>query len=380
MRRFLSVLLFIFLTISIHAAEIVRYVDPDSAEGGDGTTWTLAYDSLFDWEAAEQTNLDTANNWMHVYVRASSGTDDTTGFTITGWTTSATDYIFIEAASGDEAIADGWDDNRYSLHISGDSTAMTITETFVRLNGLQIKLTNAADSNHGILYNTGTTPNDIRFSNCRITGVLSGTASANVGVYSSATTSNLIFSNLIVEGWDTTNALGIYARNGTLGVYNSTIYGNTTGIRIRDHNGTIKNSAIFKNGNDILDSAGGSTIDYCATDDNDGTNIVAESGGGAEWPDDFEDAAAGDFRLKSGSNLVDAGTDDPSGSGYGDPDINGTARASPWDVGAYEFPAAAGGSVATIMNETRRRFWFVPFLWYMASIWGYVVIRLVNKV
>ena len=59
-------------------AEVVRYVNTASA-GGDGTTnneagATAAYASLNAWEAAEQTDLDTANNWMHVYCSTGSGT------------------------------------------------------------------------------------------------------------------------------------------------------------------------------------------------------------------------------------------------------------------------------------------------------------------
>jgi hypothetical protein len=94
-------------------AEIIRYIDPDATGAGDGTSWADAYVSMFAFDAAEETDLVTADNWMHVYCRASSGTADALATTITGWTTDDTHYILFEAAEGDQALITGISETRY---------------------------------------------------------------------------------------------------------------------------------------------------------------------------------------------------------------------------------------------------------------------------
>ena len=152
-------LLLILLLCSVcQAAQIIRYVDPDVAAGdGSGDSWENAYASLFAWEDGEETDLDTANNYMTVYCRSSSGTADTTNFSIVGWTTSATDYIEIIGA--DFPVDGIWDDTKYVFHNNDDAThGMIINEDFVRIEKLQILVT--------------VTPNNVR----------SGISVASVGV------------------------------------------------------------------------------------------------------------------------------------------------------------------------------------------------------
>ena len=61
----------------------------------------------------------------------------------------------------------------------------------------------------------------------------------------------------------------------------------------------------FVTEDDIFDDIGGSTIDYCASDDGDGTNAVSPSG--SDWANEFVDYANGDFTLLYTGNLYDAG-------------------------------------------------------------------------
>ena len=158
-------------------AQVIRYVDPDVAIPGDGTTWDKAYASLFAWNAAEATDLDAANNYMTVHCRSSSGTNDTTPCNITGWTTSATDYIEI---IGDDFPATGiYDATKYVLH-NNDTASGTlyILEDFVRVHNLQILVTasSTADRSGFYVVNLGATP-DIRIDSCIVKGVCSGTGS-----------------------------------------------------------------------------------------------------------------------------------------------------------------------------------------------------------
>lgn len=329
MRRkiFISILLIFSIFSFVFSAEVVRYVDPDSAAGGDGTTWTLAYDSLFDWEAAEETDLDTANNWHHVYVRASSGTADTTAVEIVGWTTSATDYILIEAASGDEAIKTSWDATRYTLVVAGN--ALKITEEFVRVKGLQIQTTAAWTS--AIVTNVMGAGGDQRIWNCRLRG-----ATNVYVVYVNNDNCNYKVWNTIVE----IGVKGFYCDNGTTAVYNCIVYNLTSGFDITAATTvTVKNSAVFKNGDDFDDNAA-STIDFNSSDDNDGTNNIAGNEADADWTTDFNGAAAGDFTILIGSPLKDGGVNDPGGGLYST-DIEGdTYVVDSWPVGVDQYVAA----------------------------------------
>jgi len=372
-KPFVCLLVFLFLSSLLFADEVIRYVDPDSAEGGDGTTWTLAYDSLQDWDTAEATDLQTAEDWHHVYCRSSSGTADTTNVLIgTDWNTGSDNYILIEAASTDRASASGWDTDKYRIIIAIDGEeALYVQALYAYVDGLQIE--SLGDGTPGECIYFSAASGEGRVSNCYL-------RNSGVGVYHSQSTGSFDLKvwNTIV---DTMATDGIYHRTltGSCYIYNCTVYGCTAdGVQTGSADSMyVYNSAVFNNTNDFTGEI--VTIDYCASVDNDGTNNVAESGGGASWTDDFEGAATGDFRLKSGSNLVGAGAVEPTGylSVY---DIEGTDRGVAWDVGAFEYVGGGGGSIVPIIvNEMRRRLWFVPMIWFVLSIWGYAVVRMINK-
>ena len=341
-------LLILFIASLAQAAQIIRYVDPDApGPAHDGTSWNDAYLTLSAWELAEQTNLDGANNYMTVYCRSSSGTTDTAECVINGWTTSATDYIEI---IGTDFPADGiYDDTKYVIHNNDDTTtAIRIQENYVRISNLQVLVTTTGGGiKIGIYANVGFAAADIRISNCIFKGIGSGTA-GNTGVYiNNAASSVLTIWNTVIYGFISTDNpgdndfAGIYQHNGpTTNIYNCTVYGCYNGIQ-RNISGTLttKNCAV---GNNTDDFAGTLTIDYCASDDGDGTNAQAPSGG--NWANEFTTPGT-DFSLLVGGNCVENGTDNPSAGFYSD-DIIGTARSSTWDIGAFEFVAAPGGSAS----------------------------------
>ena len=309
-------------------AEVIRYVDPDAGGAGTGVDWTNAYTSLSAWEAAEQTDLVTDGNWHHCYVRASSGTADTATVQLIGWTTGAANYILIEAASGDEAVKTGWDATRYRLEVT-DAIAFGTRADYTRVDGLQIRYIYSASAQNTIdLTALTASANDVRFSNCRIRGATTG--EVNFAVTGSST-AIVTFWNCIFEN---STADGLRLSVDTADFYNCIVYGMAYDA-IEEDAGTItvKNSAVFNNGDDFQDVT---TVDYCASDDNDGTNNVAETGGGASWTGDFNDAANGDFTLLTGSGLKNAGVDDP-GSGLYSTDMDGDAYTSTWSVGVDEF-------------------------------------------
>ncbi len=319
-------------------AALQEYVDPDATGAGNGNSPTDAYTALTTWESTEQQDLtDGGGDTMTCTCLASSGTADTTIIGINGWTTGAANYVLVEAASGDEAVASGWDAARYRLEIT-DSFGIQIADDYVRLKGLQIYIKYvAANNKYCVQYVSIGVANDLRIEKCRLRGF----GSQNYGgIYTADADAKVTVWNTIIHDAST---YGIYFDGSTLDVYNSVVYGDNSQMGINRVAGTVTviNTAVLNTTNDFN---GTMTIDHCASDDNDGTNNVAESGGGAAWPDDFVDAANGDFTLKSGSGLVGGGIDDP-GSGLYSDDINGDARTSPWDVGADEYIAAGPSEV-----------------------------------
>lgn len=124
----------------------IRYVDPNAEVGGDGTTNALtgancAYKSLAIWEAARQADLVSGDIIEKVICSSddagSTHAADTTGCTIDGWTTDATRYIQIEAAS---SHGGKWDDTIYRCSIAKDAggNPFDIQELFVRIHGIQM--------------------------------------------------------------------------------------------------------------------------------------------------------------------------------------------------------------------------------------------------
>jgi len=313
-------------------AELIVYVDPDAVGGGTGVDWTNAYASLSIMEAAEQDDFDTANNWLHVYCRSSSSTADTTNLEINGSITSSDDYIKIEGASGHRAKKTSWDASIYRLAPAASNT-VNVYDNHVWFDGIQFA--------------------------CPTTGIYTGNISAGSWTFISNCRNNGSSTWLAPNDsdgtmyiWNCINTGGgrlLDFNAGTAYVYNSIAYGSSQdGIRfIVGSSGAIYNTVSFKNSDDF-DFHGGITVDHCASDDGDGTNDVAESGGGVEWPDDFVDAANGDFTLKATSNLVGAGVADP-GSGLFSTDIDGDTYATPPSLGVDEIAASGAAWIPRVM-------------------------------
>lgn len=328
------------------AAEIVRYVDPDATpNGNDGTTWSKAYLSLYDAIEAEWAagaNLTTRGggdgSWLHIYCRSSAGTADTHTVTVDGFTTSATCYIKVEAASTDRASASGYSVSKYRLETT-DVAFLTIMDNHVWIDGLQAKKTATSASVYGIGTTTVAAGSWLYISNCYLV-VAGGYTGNNVLLGINDADHTVTVWNTILLCVATAGTRRATSSTGLLIFYNCVIYGFTnSGLRGADGvNNVAKNCAVFATGDDFNYFT---TISHCASDDGDTTDgtDISESGGGAAWPNDFEDAAVGDFRLKSGSGLVGTGVADP-GSGLFSDDIEKTARGAAWDVGAFEYPAA----------------------------------------
>lgn len=327
-------------------ATVQRYIDTDSA-GGDGTTpglsgGTAAYVSMNAWEAAEDGAAGGTDDHI-VDSAASASALDATAVVIGGWTVNS---ITI---NGDQ-ITGIWVD---------DGSVYTLTEDITQNNVITLQLNDALDltinnlqvDNNATAATAATTFIDTRSgsSTINLIGCLvrcnNAGAGTEAGILVIRPTVNII--NCVVEDCSTR---GIYPRSfnaGVTNIYNTTVGGCGNGIERHGSNTTtVRNSAVFNNTDDFLGTF--SAIDFCASDDGDGTNAVdispANGSEADKWNLAFTDYSNSDFSVKDASSvLYNAGTD-LSGSGVSD-DIIGTARpqVTTYDIGAFELVGAPGG-------------------------------------
>jgi hypothetical protein len=330
------------------ATERLVYVDVDVVGGaGDGSSLANAYSSLSVAEAAEQGDISVgtgSDEYVILECHNTGGSADTTKLTINGWTTAAANYILIRANSS-YRHAGIWDDAKYRYEQTNVTYALEIVEDYVRFEGVQFGLdvNDDATNMRGIAWYSISASNDLRFSNLLINFTDTSTTWSHAMQCIDAD-SDVTMENVIIWGGCT---WGIYVTGSSAEIVNCTVNGCFNAIY---ENGTgtydVYNCLVFENSDDFVGSF--NTIDYCASDDGDGTNAVDISG---QTADDYAalvvDADGGNFKPTDASSaLVDAGDDDPTGSGYGSPDAAGNVRSS-WDVGALEYVSAGGGNAPT---------------------------------
>lgn len=283
--------------------------------------------------------------------RATNGTADTSAVNVSGWTTSATNYIKIWTDPSENYRHQGkWDDTKYRLDTAG-YIKLYITANYVRIDGLQIK-DNYTEANNSASLATNITGNSaIYISN----NILWGNATQPVGYWGILLTghtgsTNYVWNNIIygynfngygtgifIGGWNTTNEASY--------VYNNTIHGCINGIYTEDNNSevTVKNNLSYNN----------STADYVANpyfNANSTHNLSKDNTAPAigtyyrnatvtfrdETNDDFHLAQSDTGAKNQGILLYDSG-DDPNL--YFTTAIDGNARldsAGTWDIGADE--------------------------------------------
>lgn len=344
MRRLLIVLL-LLVSLGAWGANTTYYVDTDVI-GGDssGDSWGNAFATL---AAAEALNLDTTTGATDgtCTINARGTAADTTALTWGGWTTDAAGYVHVV---GDFAGAN-WDATKYHMTID-DANAIDINDNYLRFSNIQIEVTGlSADRQVFYIFGIPGGGSAIHFDSVYIRGA-SGDSNGLMGVWVSDSDATVSMYNCITTDMASvadTNSYGFYNSLGTSVVYNSVFYNMRTGLRRDADSLTVANLAVFNTNDDFN---GTITITKSASDDDDAES-VAESGGGATWPDDFTDAANGDFSLVAASSLIGSGDVDP-GTGLFSDDIVGTARGVAWDIGAFEYVGGPATYTLTYDDNT----------------------------
>ncbi len=294
------------------------------------------YLSLTIWEAAKQADLTGAGPEI---ANCYNGVDST-GVNINGWTTTAADYILIQAAG--DGVHNGTSRDvsgaGYVLSNVAITTTILLSEDYVRFVGICIK--QDSTQNCFLPQTITATNNDIRFNDC----IIWRTANTVPNVMGGANT-NLTMTNCVNYGTgypiDSRNNASTTLRYCTHGTsYNFAFVTNTTDTitNCYGYGGTV---------NDFW-SSGSNTGSYNASSDTSATTQFTNSLASKAASSQFVNASLGssaDFHLKTGAALIAAGTN-VSGvtTDYEGSTRNGTTP----DIGADEFVSASSGYTITL--------------------------------
>jgi hypothetical protein len=339
-------------------------------------TWAVyrAYTSLFNAEASTNNTsiLPSYDTWSDGRdIRVSTGTDeiwnfacygdtvDNTAVVISGWNTGANNYIriytpYLSSEVGASQRHSGkWDNSKYYLAPATDNDSITIQNSFVRIEGLQIKTTSFASNNRKGLTTSALqgmyfSSNIVKEGNTGTTGRIG----MLINISPTATYSNIVYNNLIYRlTYDGFQTSGIPTLARQI-FFNNTVVYVGTGYGFDDFSaGAVisKNNLGFNTAHDYCPSA------LNASSTNNAYRISAPPGAsnsidisGYASTSIFVDPANDNFLLKAGSPVINVGANlsaDPFFSFS--IDIQDQTRTGIWDVGADEYVALTLSSIAT---------------------------------
>lgn len=299
------------------------------------------YSTLQSWEDAAPANLVTSDQVWQGLVKNETFSSATNLLTIAGSTSDSTRYKELTTDAGASFIDNiGSGDLRYNASngaaiscTGGYAQAVTVTESYARMSKLQIQAT--ATTTYGLHCTSGTNQD---FNRLIVEGKFS---TGIVELYDTKKLRN----SLVVQRRSTTPTNIVRIRNGA-SAYNctfvSTVAAATNGNTGLYSAPTFQNCGFFNVG---TVSTGGTAPSFttCYTDvgspPSGCTTTAYATGSGAKFGSITD--GSHNFRVTSGSSLIDVGTTDSTNAAT---DILGTSRpsGSSYDVGCFEYVAAGG--------------------------------------
>jgi hypothetical protein len=343
-------------------ATIQRYVDTASA-GGDGTTQNTAgadaaYASLNSWEA-NQTATATDDYIVDCY--ATGGTADTTGTTINFASAALTGTIIVQGGTGAGGRNTGntfIDPSKYRIVVG--NTCIAPTSARITLRHLQMDCTAAGAPFTSAINLTSANMTALNIEYNRIRSAARACMGFNGSNGGSQGTFNVRNNIMVQTGGNSCMDLDSSGTNNsalTWNIQHNTMYPGSSrpGVRIADLSGSqvqtvnVNNNIVVGTTNPFEIQANTSltaiTVSYNGTDNGlDGTtNEITLSDLTTVFTSPGTTSFTADFSLLMAIPGLTLSVSD---------DITGAVRGTPGDIGAYEYPDAAGPAKYTLTAET----------------------------
>lgn len=305
--------------------------------GGDYPTIAL-------WEAGENANLVAADEIRIGVIQGGWTTTNTAPVVISGWTTDATRYLVLTNSTSRHYGQFDYP-GAHILEVT-DAVGIFINAQYVRLYGLQVRVTAAAAANrHPVWASVSSGGSEIVVQDCIVRNHADAFNSHYVAQFLDTDLGTVHFVNNVCWSQQisspATPAVGLAAANHY--VWNNTIYSTASGITRTAGTGSYYNNIVVATGGSDYTgiSSGG---DYNFSSD---TTYTGGAHDKRSITPAFDNPSIGLFTF-SDFRVVGRGTANP-GSGYYATDITGATRAGWWDPGAFEF-ANGPARTAPIIN------------------------------
>lgn len=300
------------------------------------------YTSLSAWEAANQGDLVAADE-----IRRAECYDlsDTTVLTINGSTTDATRYIDIVGATGDTPGMP-YSTASYRLEpASADTALITISDDFVRVRRIQLKVTKSSGTSerYGIVTLTLAAGAQIYIEGVLIQGNIgSGNGDNSRAIYCFDADAAMRISNCVIYDFSQTGMSAIYTVAMTAYLYNNTVVNCLVGYRGGGTSVVAINNLYDSQG---LSSADGFNNTFAASSNFNCSDLSSDAPGANSRNSQtttYVDEANDDFHLGAAdASAKDFGTDLSGDANYAiSIDFDGETRSGSWDIGADEIVSA----------------------------------------
>ncbi|KKQ31203.1 MAG: hypothetical protein US47_C0001G0437 [Candidatus Moranbacteria bacterium GW2011_GWE1_37_24] len=321
------------------------YTTLDNAEGGAENTANID-DDVDDFDISVSRNdgkdIYASNEQWNIAAYANGTTADTNAVTIDSWTTYPTNYIKIYTPVSSSEVGTSqrhngvWDDGKYKMEITGNSSAINAVSGNVWVDGLQIK--RMTSSSFGTIY--GITNSGVFKVNNNIINLIDNYTNTTRAINNGASNLNSYYWNNIIYG--TNLDYGYYQASAYGYLYNNSVIDANNGYYSSFSNKmTVKNN-IAQGGADgffASSSLFGAGSDYNVSDfANDApspsyrTNLATDVSFVDETNEDFHLSSSDTFACDAGVNLWDDSALPIREDIDGDP----RSEQGGWDIGADE--------------------------------------------
>ena len=340
--------------------------------------------------AKDATHLNTANLTVGDHIlnipcyfdtgaETDSGVGTGNGVTVSGYTTSPSDYIKIYTPNNTQFEVNQsqrhtgfWTDTAYHIDsVNWYGSRLVISNSNVKIIGLQIGSENHDGDTDEILVTTATPGQNIAYTGieigyCIIRGGVVFLPVVNYGIHIDSTVrgSTVSIYNNMIYNTQTAGIMAEYTTGSHIYVYNCTLVGpNITPNISKGISVNLEGDATLEVINTIAQgwSTGFGLSQYDGSSDYNISNLTADAPGSHSKQSTivtFVNAAANDYHLSPSDTAArGAGTNLSGSETLFNDDIDGQTRVNPWDIGADQVvtgsvPAAVTTTATTAITST----------------------------